>query len=94
LNRFEVGQEIRDEKTCRRSCSSAEDKQSHAQTKEQVRLSFGGNETTTSGILTFDKKGHLYGVAYSAGASENGVVFELIPARGRRTKFHSFLDPF
>jgi uncharacterized repeat protein (TIGR03803 family) len=64
-----------------------------ATARERVIYSFGGNGTTVDGILTFDKKGRLYGIAYSEGTNENGVVFELIPAIGQwtRTDLYSFL---
>jgi uncharacterized repeat protein (TIGR03803 family) len=67
-----------------------------ATTKEKVIYSFagGGSGSTTSGILTFDKAGNLYGVAVGAGTGQNGVVFELTRAKsGQWTKanLYSFL---
>jgi uncharacterized repeat protein (TIGR03803 family) len=60
-----------------------------AKIAEKVIYSFagGGSGSTTTGVLTLDKAGNLYGVAAGAGTGSNGVVFELTPAKaGRWTK--------
>jgi len=60
-----------------------------AKPAEKVIYSFagGGSGATTTGILTFDQAGNLYGVAAGAGTGLNGVVFKLTPTKaGRWTK--------
>ena len=60
-----------------------------AKPAEKVIYSFagGGSGATTTGILTFDQAGNLYGVAAGAGTGLNGVVFKLAPTKaGRWTK--------
>ena len=60
-----------------------------AKPAEKVIYSFagGGSGATTTGILTFDQAGNLYGVAAGAGTGLNGVVFKLtLTKAGRWTK--------
>jgi len=49
-----------------------------------ILYNFGPQAGDGSGVgpLTFDAQGHLYGVAGQGGASNHGVVFELLPLGG------------
>ena len=57
-----------------------------AKPAEKVIYSFagGGSGATTTGILTFDQAGNLYGVAAGAGTGLNGVVFKLTLTKAGR----------
>jgi uncharacterized repeat protein (TIGR03803 family) len=59
---------------------------------ERVLYDFSGPDGASPVGLIFDSTGHLYGTTNDGGAYGGGVVFELVPGRGKWTErvLHSF----